>query len=97
MKIVKKVLLFLLVAFVIGQFFGPDKNEGDLASVDAFLAETNPPEDVKLILKETCYDCHSDVTRYPWYNNITPVNFWLAHHVEEGKEELNFSNWLVIQ
>jgi hypothetical protein len=44
-------------------------------------------------LKETCYDCHSDYTRYPWYNNITPINYWLAGHVDHGKEELNFSNW----
>lgn len=90
----KKVLLVLLIAFVVGQFFGPEKNEGDLTSVNAFLAETNPPEEVRLILEETCYDCHSDATRYPWYNNITPVNFWLANHVNEGKEELNFSNWV---
>jgi len=94
MKALKKVLLVLLMAFVVGQFFGPEKNAGDLASIDAFLAETNPPEDVRLILKETCYDCHSNVTRYPWYNTITPVNFWLAHHVNEGKEALNFSNWV---
>jgi len=94
MKALKKVLLVLLMAFLVGQFFGPEKNAGDLASIDAFLAETNPPEDVRLILKETCYDCHSDVTRYPWYSTITPVNFWLAHHVNEGKEELNFSNWV---
>ena len=72
MKILKKILLVLFVALVVAQFFGPQKNEGTLASVDAFLAETNPPEDVKLILKESCYDCHSDVTRYPWYNNIAP-------------------------
>ncbi|WP_187269293.1 heme-binding domain-containing protein [Algibacter pacificus] len=90
----KKVLLVLLIAFVVGQFFGTEKNEGDLTSVNAFLAETNPPEEVRLILEETCYDCHSDATRYPWYNNITPVNFWLANHVNEGKEELNFSNWV---
>ena len=94
MKLVKKVLLLLLIVFGVAQFFGPEKNEGDLTSIDAFLAETNPPEDVKLILRETCYDCHSDVTRYPWYNTITPVNFWMAHHVDEGKEELNFSNWV---
>ena len=83
----------MLIALVIAQFFGPEKNEGDLASIDAFLNETNPPEDVKLILKETCYDCHSDVTRYPWYNNITPVNYWLADHVKDGKKHFNFSNW----
>ncbi|WNH13163.1 heme-binding domain-containing protein [Thalassobellus suaedae] len=94
MKIIKKSLWVLLIVFLMSQFFGPEKNQGDIASINAFLEETNPPEDVKLILKETCYDCHSNVTRYPWYNNITPVNYWLNHHVEEGKEELNFSNWI---
>ena len=93
MKLLKKILLGLLIAFIIAQFFGPDRNEGDLESVNPFLAETLPPEDVKLILKETCYDCHSDVTRYPWYNNITPVNFWLASHVKDGKKHFNMSNW----
>ena len=76
------------------QFFGPEKNQGDLSSIEPFLAETNPPKDVKLILKETCYDCHSDVTRYPWYNNITPVNYWLATHVKDGKKHFNVSNWV---
>ncbi|MGB1309403.1 MAG: heme-binding domain-containing protein [Oceanihabitans sp.] len=75
------------------QFFGPEKNQGDLVSIDAFLAETNPPEDVKKILESTCYDCHSDVTRYPWYNNITPVNYWLADHIDHGKKHFNLSNW----
>ncbi|NJX16617.1 heme-binding domain-containing protein [Tamlana crocina] len=93
MKMIKKIVLALLILFVVAQFFGPDKNQGDLSSIEPFLAETNPPEDVKLILKETCYDCHSDYTRYPWYNNITPVNYWLNHHVEDGKKHFNVSNW----
>lgn len=93
MKLIKKILLFLLVMLIIAQFFGPEKNEGSLSSIESFLAETKPPEDVKLILKETCYDCHSDVTRYPWYNNITPVNYWLAEHVNDGKKHFNVSNW----
>ena len=93
MKILKKILLLLLIAFVIAQFFGPEKNEGELTSVDPFLTETNPPEDVKLILKESCFDCHSSNTRYPWYNNITPVNYWLASHVKDGKKHFNMSDW----
>lgn len=93
MKIIKKILWLLLLVFVIAQFFGPEKNQGDLVSIDAFLAETNPPEDVKKILESTCYDCHSDVTRYPWYNNITPVNYWLADHIDHGKKHFNLSNW----
>lgn len=94
MKSKKKIFIILLVIIVMAQFFGPIKNEGKLSSIDAFLAETNPPENVKLILKETCYDCHSDVTSYPWYNNITPVNYWLASHVNDGKKHFNVSNWV---
>lgn len=93
MKLIKKILLFLLVVFVIAQFFGPEKNEGDITKIEAFIAETNPPQNVKKIMKESCYDCHSDVTRYPWYFNVTPVNYWIADHIEHGKDELNFSNW----
>ncbi len=93
MKIVKKIGLVLFVAFVIAQFFGPEKNAGDIASVSYFEAETKPPKDVKLILESTCYDCHSDVTKYPWYNSITPVNYWLASHINDGKKHFNVSNW----
>ena len=93
MKIVKKILWVLLIGFIIAQFFGPEKNEGDLTTIETFFEETNPPEDVKYLLKETCFDCHSDVTRYPWYNNITPVNYWLADHVRHGKGEWNVSKW----
>jgi len=93
MKIIKKILILLLIVLVIAQFFGPEKNEGNTTSIDAFLADTNPPETVKLILKETCFDCHSSFTRYPWYNSITPVNYWIAGHIEEAHEELNFSKW----
>lgn len=93
MKIIKKVLLALVILLIIAQFLGPEKNNGNIASIDAFYAETNPPEDVKLILKNACFDCHSNVTRYPWYNSITPLNYWLNHHIEEGKEHFNVSNW----
>jgi len=92
-SLLKKLGLAILIVFVIAQFFGPEKNDGDISSVDPFLADTNPPEDVKLILKNTCFDCHSNHTRYPWYNNITPVNYWLADHVRHGKGDFNVSKW----
>lgn len=93
MKIIKKILLFLLIILVISQFFGPEKNDGDLATVDAFIAETNPPENVLEIMKTSCFDCHSSKTNYPWYNSITPVNYWLDSHVKDGKKHLDFSKW----
>lgn len=93
MKIFKKALLLLLVGFVVAQFFSPKKNQSELSSFEPFLQETNPSPEVTKVLKESCFDCHSDVTRYPWYDKITPVNYWLADHVAEGKKEFNISAW----
>jgi hypothetical protein len=93
MKILKKSLISLLIVLAISQFFGPEKNDGDMATVAAFLAETNPPEDVKQILETTCFDCHSSKSTYPWYNSITPINYWLEEHIKDGKKHLNFSKW----
>ncbi len=93
MRIIKKLLIALLIVFVIAQFFQPEKNQGDMASVTPFIEYSNPPQDVKLILEQHCYDCHSDVTQYPWYGSITPVNYWMAEHVEHGKEHFDLSSW----
>jgi hypothetical protein len=93
MKIIKIILLLLLVVFVIAQFFKPDQNKEDTTTFEAFLKDTNPPNDVKYVLIETCFDCHSNHTRYPWYNKITPVNFWLAEHIADGKKHFNISKW----
>ncbi|WP_179376367.1 heme-binding domain-containing protein [Winogradskyella wichelsiae] len=93
MKIIKRIGLILLVVLIIAQFFGPQKNVGDTSSLELFYADTHPSENVELILKNACLDCHSDNTRYPWYNNITPVNYWLDEHVKDGVKHLNLSKW----
>ena len=93
MKFLKKLTILFLVCFVIIQFFQPDKNTGDLASLNYFIKETEPSESVQIALKNACYDCHSNYTEYPWYSNITPVNYWMSNHIFQGKVGLNFSDW----
>ena len=51
------------------------------------------PANLKNKLHVSCYDCHSNNTRYPWYNKIQPVAWFLEDHIKEGKDELNFSEW----
>lgn len=43
------------------------------------------------LAKRACFDCHSNETRWPWYSNIAPLSWRIFHHVEEGREHLNFS------
>ncbi|MFK5973842.1 MAG: heme-binding domain-containing protein [Flavobacteriaceae bacterium] len=93
MKIIKKAALALSVVFVLIQFYRPKKNTALGNHTAVFLTETNPPQNVKVILEQSCYDCHSNNTQYPWYNNIAPVSYWLWNHVKNGKRHLNFSEW----
>lgn len=93
MKIVKKIAVALLLVFVAMQFYTPEKNQAQGNHTSQFLTETNPSQKVKITLEQTCYDCHSNNTEYPWYNNIAPISYWLADHVKDGKKHLNFSDW----
>lgn len=93
MKLLKKIGLVLLLVFIVAQFFSPEKNQGNTEDLTAFLNETKPSSEVKTILETTCFDCHSSNTKYPWYDKITPINFWLNEHVEDGKKHLDFSKW----
>lgn len=59
-------------------------------------SDLQAPAEVSALLRRACYDCHSHETHWPWYAYVAPVSWILAHHVEEGREELNFSEWPVI-
>jgi hypothetical protein len=91
---VKKIAIGLLVALVIIQFFRPARNISADKSPNDITNKYAVPASVQEILKTSCYDCHSNNTVYPWYANIQPVAWWLADHVNEGKKELNFSDFL---
>ncbi len=51
------------------------------------------PSDVQQVLQKACYDCHSNQTRWPWYSRVAPFSWLVAHDVQEGRQELNFSRW----
>jgi Haem-binding domain len=51
------------------------------------------PVNVQSTLNRPCNDCHSSRTVWPWYSHIAPVSWMLASHVNEGRADLNFSEW----
>lgn len=90
---IKKILIGLLVVLVVIQFIRPERNVSEIPSQNDIRVHYSVPANVESILKRACYDCHSNNTNYPWYANIQPVLWWLQDHIEEGKEELNFSEF----
>ena len=91
---IRKALYVLAVVLVLIQFYRPDSNHSSYESaVNEFIQQNNVSSEVESVLKTSCFDCHSNHTSYPFYAQVAPISFWINHHVEEGKEHLNFSDW----
>ena len=91
----KKIFFVLLIALVVIQFFHPEKNNvNSRAALSNDISRIFPvPDSVQNILQNSCYDCHSNNTQYPWYAEIQPVAWWLNDHIKEGKKEINFNEF----
>ena len=93
MKVLKIIIWILIGSLIILQFIPvkypetSEDNEHDLVQSGAI------PEEVAMILKTSCYDCHSNETRYPWYSYVAPVKWPVIKDINEGREELNLSEW----
>jgi len=93
MKVLKIIAIILLVTFVGIQFIPTTPNQSDIVPSTDLMETYNVPEQVEVIFKISCYDCHSNNTIYPWYNKIQPVSWIMEGHIKEAKAELNFNEF----
>jgi hypothetical protein len=92
-KILRWVMVVAACLLVIVQFIRPAKTN---PAADASLAiESHVQVDPKVsaILDRSCVDCHSNKTRWPWYSHVAPISWFVIDHVNEGRKELNLSEW----
>ncbi|MDT8323940.1 MAG: heme-binding domain-containing protein [Bacteroidota bacterium] len=83
----KFVLLGLLLIVILIQIPQADRSNPPVTG------DLQAPGEVKALLKESCYDCHSNETCWPWYSYVNPVGWLVAQDVDEGRAHLNFSEW----
>ena len=89
----KKILFILIALFILIQFYPMEKPVVTTNNPDDLLATTTVPVTISTMLKNACYDCHSNESKFPWYASVAPVKWLLYDHISEGREELNFSDW----
>lgn len=89
----KKIFWGLFGLFILLQFIQPDRSVPAVNPSSNFENQLNIAPATLTLLKNACYDCHSFETENPWYNYVAPVSYWIQHHVNEAREELNFSEW----
>lgn len=92
-KPIRNAGLGLLAILIILQLFQPDRNLGEIGSGDNMVAITGMPEDLANILRNSCFDCHSNHTEYPWYSYISPISWYLESHISKGQTHMNFDNF----
>lgn len=65
-------------------------------------AHPNPPvvedapwssPEARRLAEVACYSCHSNETDWPVYSYVAPMSWLVRNDVENGREELNFSEW----
>ncbi|MBC7451153.1 MAG: heme-binding domain-containing protein [Cytophagales bacterium] len=89
----RRIFIGILIIIVLIQLIKVDKSNPPIVLQKDFVTMTHPPKDIAHILKNSCYDCHSSETRYPWYFSVAPVSWWAKDHVNDGRKHLDFSNW----
>jgi len=84
-----KFILAVVLILVLMQFIPLDKTN---PKVDESIA-LHADKKVMNILKKSCYDCHSNETKWSIYSDIAPLSFEVLNHVNVGREAINFSEY----
>lgn len=87
------LLSVLALVFLGIQFVPNDLPEVELQNPGDIMLTGMVNDEVAGLLKNSCYDCHSNESKYPWYSHIAPSSWLVTKDIREGREELNFSQW----
>jgi hypothetical protein len=93
MRLTKIIFTAIAIIFVAVQFIRPSQNKNEQVLATDISKVVNIPDSVRIILQNACYDCHSNNTNYPWYSKIQPVGWYLAKHIAQARDDLNFSEF----
>ncbi|MCU1267975.1 MAG: cytochrome [Acidobacteria bacterium] len=93
LKILKWLVLGVAILFVVVQFKRPARTNPPVDEAQTIFAQTQMTPQVAAIVERSCRDCHSNKTVWPWYTNVSPLSWFITGHVDEGRRNLNLSEW----
>lgn len=89
----KIIILGVVGLLVIIQFIRPDRNYTGQVSDQSMMQLYHTPDTIHHIMQQSCVNCHSNNTEYPWYANVQPLGWWLNYHIRKGKGDLNLDEF----
>lgn len=76
-----------------GHRHGEAKGKTIVPSEEELLKQINTDYLVRVrpIFQKSCFDCHGNTTRYPWYYRMPGAKQLIDHDIQESKEHLDMS------
>lgn len=92
-RVLRWLVVIFACLFILAQFSRPARTNPVVDQSLALESRVQVSPLVSAIIDRSCSDCHSNKTRWPWYSNVAPVSWFVIDHVNEGRQNLNFSEW----
>ena len=93
MRLIKKILVVFVAVIIVLQFIRPGLNKSNQVLTTDITKVVTIHDTVLTLVKNACYDCHSNNTVYPWYSHIQPMGWLVAYDIKQARNELNFSEF----
>jgi|SRR5689334_8136474 hypothetical protein len=93
----KRIATACFVVFAAAQLIRPERTNPPTDASHTIQAEAGSSNGLVAVLDRACRDCHSNATVWPWYTQIAPASWLMAHGVAEGRKAVNFSEWASYQ
>lgn len=92
-KVIARTAIGVAILFLVIQFHRPERTNPPVDEAETLFAMLPVPEEVQSILRRSCFDCHSNETRWPWYSHVAPALWLVARDVETGRSRMNLSEF----
>jgi mono/diheme cytochrome c family protein len=79
------ILVFILIQFIP---FGHEHTNPAMVSEPQWSSQ-----EARVLVKQNCFQCHSNETDWTWYSNIAPASWLIQFDVNAGRRQFNFSDW----
>jgi len=92
-KRLMQVAMVLVVVVAGAQLIRFGRTNPPIDPSRTIAAHPGTPAALVAVLDRACGDCHSNATAWPWYTQIAPLSWAMAHEAKAGRQAVNFSEW----
>ncbi len=90
---VNRIIFGSIAILILIQIIQPSRTNPAVVASRSLESHMEVPPEVQTVLKRSCYDCHSNLTIWPWYSRVAPVSWYVARDVNVARGHVNFQNW----